>query len=138
MKNMKAIKDYNKNFVAVIGKVIGPFQSWAEEMRRPILENMLGIRMGKVGEDPTFRSMTLAEDMRRPEDELTSKHLIGIRHKLLRNPLNVRRLSPTSDNQFDRQEQCSKPKWSVWPLNQWVPHSCGRFCHHENSINNRV
>ena len=82
----------------MVGKVIGPFQSWAEEMRRLILEIMLGIRIGKVGEDPMFKSMTSAKDTRRPKDKLTSEHLTGVKHKLLSNALNVKRLGPTSNN----------------------------------------
>ena len=82
----------------MVGKVVGSFRSWAEEMRKPILEIMLGPRMGKVGEDPTFISMTSAEDTRRPKDEHTSEHLTGVRHKLPSNPLNIRRLGPTYDN----------------------------------------
>ena len=72
---------------------------------------MLSQRMGELGKGPTFGSMPPVEDARRLEDEHMSKHLTGVRHKLLSNPLYVRRLGPTSDNLFDGQEQCYRPKW---------------------------
>ena len=86
----------------MVGKVVGLFRSWVEEMRRQILKIMLGSRMGKLGESPMFKAMTSAKDTRRPKDEHMSEHLTGIRHDLLSIPLNVRRLGPTSDNRFDR------------------------------------
>ena len=88
----------------VVGKVVGLFWSWAEQMRRLILKIMLSSRIGKLGEGPKFKAITSAKDTRRPKDEHMLEHLIGIRHKLLSNPLKVRRLGPTSDNRFYWQE----------------------------------
>ena len=45
-----------------------------------------------------LRSVIYVEDTRRLEDRHTSEHLTSVRHKLLRNSLNVKRLGLTFDN----------------------------------------
>ena len=87
----------------MVGKVVGPFRSWVEDLRRPVLKIGLGSRMGKQRDGPTLRPIISAENTRRPEDGYMPEHLTGVRHKLLSNPFNVKRLGPTSDKRFDSQ-----------------------------------
>ena len=88
----------------MVGKVVGPFQSWAEDMRKPVLKTGLRLRMSKQLDRPTLLPIISVEDMRRLEDGHRSENLTSVRHKLLSNPLNVRRLGPTFNRQFDKQE----------------------------------
>ena len=45
--------------VLVVGKEVGTFRSWAEEMRSPILKIGLGSRISKLGDGPNVKIRNL-------------------------------------------------------------------------------
>ena len=107
---MKAIKNFKKKYHCCGGKGRRLISKLGQRDEEAHSIDYARPEDGQSRRRPNIQIHDLSQRHEEPEDEHMSEHLTSVRHKLQSNPLNVRRLGPTSDNRFDRQEQCYRPK----------------------------